>query len=70
MVVAVMAAVMAAAADDVIVCLMFLDGCLKSYFDGGGRRRLNSAHPRWWRLGDLRPWMTLRLDGLDDPGLG
>ena len=34
------------AADDVIVRLMFLDGCLKSYFDGGGRRRLNSAHPR------------------------
>ena len=35
-----------AADDDVIVCLMFPDGCLKSYFDGGGRRRLNSAHPR------------------------
>jgi hypothetical protein len=35
--------------------------------DGG--RRLNSAHPRWWRLDDLRPWMTLRLDGLGDPDL-
>jgi hypothetical protein len=24
-----------------------------------GGRRLNSAHPAWWHLDDLRPWMTL-----------
>jgi len=23
--------------------------------------------PRWWRLDDPRPWMTLRLYGLGDP---